>query len=86
VTQNPNQQAYCKSTRNGELVISSKTISSHGFGLLPMLILSAILHLHDWYMKTDWDNDVLTGVSGSEDYNDSQTLCWLMYFEKLVAR
>ena len=86
VTLDPCRQSYLASSSNRELVTSCEAVSGDGDVLPPMLILPGSLHLEDWYMKTDLDDDFLLAVSHTGYSNDELSLNWLQHFDKFSSR
>ncbi|RPB02209.1 hypothetical protein L873DRAFT_1674099, partial [Choiromyces venosus 120613-1] len=68
-----------------ELVTSCEAISGDGYVLLPMLILPGSLHLEDFTMKTNLDDNVLLAISESSYSNDRLALEWISHFDRFSS-
>ncbi|RPA91857.1 hypothetical protein L873DRAFT_1712328, partial [Choiromyces venosus 120613-1] len=64
-----------------ELVTLCEAISGDSYPLPPMLILSCTLHLEDWTMKTNLEDNVLLTVSDTSYSNNRLPLQWIFHFD-----
>ena len=70
------------SSSSQELVTVIEAISGDGAVIPPMILVSGIQHMEDWFTKTNLPGNILLGVSETGYSNDMLGLEWLYHFEK----
>jgi hypothetical protein len=74
------------SETNRDYLTSVEAVNADGEVILPLLILKAKQHLHQWYNHTEIPGDYYLGVSDTGYTNDELSIAWIKHFNKFSSR
>ena len=80
VIMDPNKSLCMIDPDNYDYITSIECIGSVGETIPPMLLVSGVNILYNWYQYNNLEGDIMIGITETDYVNDDTALEWLQHF------